>query len=143
MVSKASDDLPEPDTPVNTTSASRGSSRSTFFRLCSRAPRTWIVLCGSAAVGLLTILAMRFGSGVAPGAPSRQRRGALARRPPSDQRRHADILVDLRPVNALSLGDQAPSAALLGRSHGPNADTTPEAPRHCARGKAPQSACRL
>src|SRR6267154_6758426 len=39
MVSKASEDLPEPDSPVNTTSRSRGISRSTFLRLCSRAPR--------------------------------------------------------------------------------------------------------
>src|SRR5450755_3338765 len=39
MVSNASDDLPEPDSPVNTTSRSRGISRSTFLRLCSRAPR--------------------------------------------------------------------------------------------------------
>src|SRR6185437_13745990 len=39
MVSNASEDLPEPDRPVNTTSLSRGISRSTFFRLCSRAPR--------------------------------------------------------------------------------------------------------
>src|SRR6185369_7604543 len=39
MVSKASEDLPEPDRPVNTTSWSRGMSTSTFFRLCSRAPR--------------------------------------------------------------------------------------------------------
>src|SRR3984893_3509683 len=39
MVSKASDDLPEPDSPVKTTSSSRGISRSTFLRLCSRAPR--------------------------------------------------------------------------------------------------------
>src|SRR5687767_2651301 len=42
MVSNASDDLPEPDSPVNTTSLSRGSSTSTFLRLCSRAPRTEI-----------------------------------------------------------------------------------------------------
>src|SRR4029079_5242095 len=47
MVSKASDDLPEPDNPVNTISLSRGISRSTFLRLCSRAPRTWMVLWGS------------------------------------------------------------------------------------------------
>ena len=60
MVSKASDDLPEPDSPVNTISASRGISRSTFFRLCSRAPRTWMVLWPSAG-GLLTILAMSRG----------------------------------------------------------------------------------
>src|SRR5690242_10906217 len=39
MVSKASEDLPEPDRPVNTTSLSRGISTSMFFRLCSRAPR--------------------------------------------------------------------------------------------------------
>src|SRR3954447_10632172 len=40
MVSKASDDLPEPDRPVMTTSASRGSSTVTSLRLCSRAPAT-------------------------------------------------------------------------------------------------------
>src|SRR5215468_4865359 len=39
MVSKASEDLPEPERPVNTTSLSRGISTSTFLRLCSRAPR--------------------------------------------------------------------------------------------------------
>src|SRR5258708_3736694 len=39
MVSKASEDLPEPESPVNTTRWSRGISRSTFLRLCSRAPR--------------------------------------------------------------------------------------------------------
>src|ERR1700733_890496 len=39
MVSKASEDFPEPDNPVNTTSLSLGISTSTFFRLCSRAPR--------------------------------------------------------------------------------------------------------
>src|SRR5262249_32966569 len=42
MVSNASDDLPEPDSPVITTSWSRGISRSTFLRLCSRAPRITI-----------------------------------------------------------------------------------------------------
>src|SRR5215217_3129222 len=42
MVSKASDDFPEPETPVNTTRRSRGITRSTFLRLCSRAPRTAI-----------------------------------------------------------------------------------------------------
>src|SRR5690349_23469555 len=40
MVSKASEDLPDPDRPVNTISASRGRSRSTPRRLCSRAPFT-------------------------------------------------------------------------------------------------------
>src|SRR5205085_453156 len=39
MVSKAREDLPEPESPVNTTSWSRGISTSIFLRLCSRAPR--------------------------------------------------------------------------------------------------------
>src|SRR4051812_31670117 len=43
MVSKASDDLPEPDRPVTTTSLSRGISTSMFLRLCSRAPLTTIL----------------------------------------------------------------------------------------------------
>src|ERR1700674_5484061 len=38
MVSKASEDFPEPESPVITTSRSRGISRSMFLRLCSRAP---------------------------------------------------------------------------------------------------------
>src|SRR6266540_4010609 len=39
MVSKASEDLPEPERPVKTASLSRGISTSMFLRLCSRAPR--------------------------------------------------------------------------------------------------------
>src|SRR3954452_16262163 len=39
MVSKASEDLPEPESPVTTTSRSRGRSSEMFLRLCSRAPR--------------------------------------------------------------------------------------------------------
>src|SRR4029077_20802998 len=46
MVSKASDDLPERESPVNTTSLSRGIVRSMPFRLCSRAPRIEITRCG-------------------------------------------------------------------------------------------------
>src|SRR5688572_18727288 len=42
MVSKASEDLPDPDSPVITTSWSRGRSTSMFLRLCTRAPRTEI-----------------------------------------------------------------------------------------------------
>src|SRR5487761_1382204 len=38
MVSKASDDLPDPLRPVITTRRSRGISMSIFLRLCSRAP---------------------------------------------------------------------------------------------------------
>src|SRR5947209_5760658 len=40
MVSKASDDLPEPEGPVITVNARRGIWRSNPFRLCCRAPRT-------------------------------------------------------------------------------------------------------
>src|SRR5947208_16587491 len=40
MVSKASDDLPDPLNPVITVNVLRGISRSIFFRLCCRAPCT-------------------------------------------------------------------------------------------------------
>jgi len=40
MVSKASEDLPEPLRPVMTVKVLRGISTSIFFRLCWRAPRT-------------------------------------------------------------------------------------------------------
>src|SRR5690606_17075277 len=42
MVSKASEDLPEPLRPVMTIRLSRGSLTSMPLRLCSRAPRTTI-----------------------------------------------------------------------------------------------------
>src|SRR5919107_3415549 len=42
MVSKASELLPLPESPVTTTISSRGRETVTFFRLCSRAPRTTI-----------------------------------------------------------------------------------------------------
>src|ERR1041384_2456220 len=40
MVSNASDDLPEPESPVMTVSRFRGIATEMFLRLCSRAPRT-------------------------------------------------------------------------------------------------------
>src|SRR3954462_4928000 len=39
IVSNASEDLPEPETPVITTNLFRGTTTSMFLRLCSRAPR--------------------------------------------------------------------------------------------------------
>ena len=39
MVSKANEDLPEPERPVITTSLFLGISSETFFKLCTRAPR--------------------------------------------------------------------------------------------------------
>ena len=38
MVSKASEDFPDPESPVKTTSLSLGMVTSTFFKLCSLAP---------------------------------------------------------------------------------------------------------
>jgi hypothetical protein len=49
MVPNTSDDLPEPDTPVNTVSRRFGISTLTSFRLFSRAPCTRITSWRSAA----------------------------------------------------------------------------------------------
>ena len=46
MVSKASEDLPEPLRPVITVRVLRGISTSIFLRLCWRAPRTEILVIG-------------------------------------------------------------------------------------------------
>lgn len=42
MVSKASDDFPEPETPLTTVNMPCGISQAMFFRLCVRAPRITI-----------------------------------------------------------------------------------------------------
>ena len=42
IVSKTSELLPDPETPVNTVNRRFGMSRLTFRRLFSRAPRTWM-----------------------------------------------------------------------------------------------------
>src|SRR5215467_13336685 len=44
MVSNASDDFPDPLSPVITVNVLRGISTEMFFRLCWRAPRTVILL---------------------------------------------------------------------------------------------------
>ena len=44
MVSKASDDFPDPLNPVTTVRVLRGISTLMFFRLCCRAPRTEILV---------------------------------------------------------------------------------------------------
>src|SRR6476661_9378115 len=44
MVSKASEDLPEPLSPVITVRVLRGISTEMFFKLCWRAPRTVMLL---------------------------------------------------------------------------------------------------
>src|SRR5215472_1959958 len=43
MVSKAREDLPEPETPVTTVRELCGTSKSMFLRLCTRAPRTMML----------------------------------------------------------------------------------------------------
>ena len=56
MVSKANDDLPEPDSPVMTVRLLRGISTSTFLRLCTRAPHTFIFSSCIFVVLLLLLL---------------------------------------------------------------------------------------
>src|ERR1035441_146716 len=56
MVSKARLLLPEPDKPVITISLSRGNSTETFFRLCTRAPCTAIVVRAPAFAILLEVI---------------------------------------------------------------------------------------
>src|SRR5438270_3159090 len=52
MVSKASEDLPEPLSPVITVRLLRGISTVMFFRLCWRAPRTVILLMATNVVSI-------------------------------------------------------------------------------------------
>src|SRR6185503_650652 len=56
MVSKARLDLPEPDSPVTTMSLSRGISTVMFFRLCTRAPCTAMVVRAAALVTAEAVL---------------------------------------------------------------------------------------
>src|SRR5471030_1716418 len=83
MVSKASEDFPEPDSPVNTTSLSRGISRSTFLRLCSRAPRIVIARVAEPFCWRLALITSSISA--IPGALTAPRSGAYRRaRPGSD-----------------------------------------------------------
>src|ERR1700674_950975 len=69
MVSNASDDFPEPDSPVKTTSLSRGMVRSMSFRLCSRAPLITISVCWPRGLGVSLPLWGRVGVGAFLSAP--------------------------------------------------------------------------
>src|SRR5438094_5323928 len=83
MVSKASDDLPDPESPVKTTSLSRGMDSVTFFRLCSRAPR--IVMW---SVGIFMGFSRTFGYSVSlviANVPL----AVATRRPPKPSTRHS------------------------------------------------------
>src|SRR5437879_6408776 len=95
MVSKASDDLPEPDKPVMTTRLLRGMSTSMFLRLWTRAPRTaiqsWDIWTGSG----LTAHGAKFRESqtghVRSGLDQRKKNGGglFARRPPQPTTKRA------------------------------------------------------
>src|SRR6476646_8200731 len=53
MVSKASEDLPEPLSPVITVRVLRGISTEMFFKLCWRAPRTVMLLIAMDLINLV------------------------------------------------------------------------------------------
>src|SRR5215475_6321334 len=54
MVSKAREDFPDPETPVTTVSALCGISKSMFFRLWTRAPRTTMLWFKDSGMGEYT-----------------------------------------------------------------------------------------
>src|SRR5882724_2245904 len=110
MVSKASDDFPEPDSPVKTTSRSRGISRSTFLRLCSRAPRIVIARVADPALYWRFALITSSITGV-PGALSAPRWGRASPGKPGTERQcgcaqnvgrtRADFQCCLQAINGL------------------------------------------
>src|SRR6185437_9451806 len=112
MVSKASEDLPEPERPVNTTSLSRGIATSTFLRLCSRAPRMvmarWSGLNGKSVMETLACRGARRGR-----AALRSRLDMLCR----ERSENDATLPGLRPGRGLESGD------LRGRGGGKRADS--------------------
>src|SRR5438309_638389 len=82
MVSKASELLPEPESPVMTTSRSRGIVTSMFLRLCSRAPRTMIASSGT----LFSELRGEFGQKSILGYAGKWNNGAKQRTEDREQR---------------------------------------------------------
>src|SRR5215468_5137637 len=64
MVSKARLDFPEPESPVTTTSLSRGISSETFFRLCTRAPCTAMLVRGAGRLRAVCLPVIRRLGGV-------------------------------------------------------------------------------
>src|SRR5207237_862002 len=98
MVSKASDDLPEPDSPVNTTSLSRGISTSMFFRLCSRAPRIVIARVAEPACWRFALITSSMSAipGVVAAAcvGARRQQGSCNRNPEGDMAvAHEQVIV--------------------------------------------------
>src|SRR4051794_21691261 len=129
MVSKASEDLPEPDRPVMTTSESRGRTTLTSLRLCSRAPETTMEFCRDdirlpsslrrAPDGKIehrfdlpatSVRCAAWSAGIRPAGRRRARAGrgppgaAQLRERPGDERRHAGLQLDERGVCLTALG---------------------------------------
>src|SRR5579864_2830586 len=69
MVSKASDDFPDPDTPVTTVKVLWGMEKSMFFRLWTRAPRTTMLSVD-----------IRKGTAASPAWPQNAQKGRVRRR---------------------------------------------------------------
>src|SRR5581483_4480497 len=89
MVSKASELLPEPDSPVNTTSSSRGMSRSTFLRLCSRAPRMAMTRRSARAVFLFFAFLLGPASVIGNGSTPPLVRAGLVGEAPAERSKNA------------------------------------------------------
>src|SRR5438445_6635497 len=112
MVSKASEDLPDPERPVKTTSLSRGMERVTFLRLCSRAPRIviWSVGIGTFGYPLFSGDRKRT-AGRRHQAPTRRFHPALGRPGPApgvDDVAHRDqLLSNLRRRDEVELEVEA------------------------------------
>src|SRR5437763_5279346 len=101
MVSKASEDLPDPDSPVMTTSALRGIATEMSRRLCSRAPETTI--CSAEDI---TPLECREANGCSP-----QRKAATSGISGTSSRSGAG-----ERDQAAAAGDVDPAAALARRA---------------------------
>src|ERR1700686_874480 len=98
MVSKASEDLPDPLSPVTTVRVLRGISTSMFFRLCCRAPRTEILVMAILCRGLCPFRNVDKGSDLAD--------SGIAQLTPylSRQQRRASTRVDLRSPEGSAAG---------------------------------------
>lgn len=73
-------------------------------------------ICRAAALGCLAPLHSRTSNGIATLEPTVKRRLTFAGRFAGQKTIHADVLVQIRPVNARTATDQAPPAALFGRA---------------------------
>src|SRR3954464_5798089 len=134
MVSNAKEDLPDPDKPVNTMRASRGSSRVRFLRLCSRAP--WMT---RESVPTEPECTGGFGH-----PRSRQRRryrassGNVTDRPPTVVTESPTMVARSACTVTVEPSSDAPSSKRTGPSPAPNAGSNEPSfrMRHTARSKS-------